>query len=119
MKCKICNTPAAAVFKSKLLLKYDVKYFQCSKCDYLFTEEPYWIEEAYKTSINSSDTGIIERNIYYSKIISGLLFFIFGKNFKYLDYAGGTGIFVRLMRDIGFDFYWMDLYSQNPYATRL
>jgi len=33
-----------------------------------------------------------------------------------LDYAGGYGVFVRLMRDIGFDFYWQDKYTENLFV---
>ena len=29
------------------------------------------------------------------------------------NYAGGYGIFTRMMRDIGFDFYWLDKYADN------
>nr|MBP9120701.1 class I SAM-dependent methyltransferase [Ignavibacterium sp.] len=32
-------------------------------------------------------------------------------------YAGGYGVFTRLMRDIGFDFYWHDPYTQNLFAN--
>ncbi len=45
-----------------------------------------------------------------------MLYFFFDKHGKFLDYAGGYGIFVRLMRDIGFDFYWYDKYTPNLFA---
>lgn len=115
-KCKICENLASLAFNSKVLSKYDVKYFKCSKCGYLFTENPYWLDEAYKNPINISDTGIMARNIYFSKIVSSILFFCFDKSAKYLDYAGGYGIFTRLMRDIGFDFYWHDDFTTNLLA---
>ena len=35
----------------------------------------------------------------------------------FLDYGGGLGIFVRLMRDRGFNFYWHDKYSLNQFAA--
>jgi hypothetical protein len=35
---------------------------------------------------------------------------------KYLDYAGGYGLFTRLMRDKGFDFYNTDKYCKNLFA---
>jgi len=35
---------------------------------------------------------------------------------KFLDYGGGYGIFVRMMRDVGFDFYWLDEYCENLVA---
>lgn len=40
----------------------------------------------------------------------------FNKDAKFLDYAECYGVFVRLMRDIGFDFYWQDKYTQNLFA---
>jgi hypothetical protein len=39
--------------------------------------------------------------------------FCFHKADSFLDYAGGYGLFTRMMRDIGFDFYWNDPFSQN------
>ncbi len=116
IKCKICEKDAELSFVTKVLKKYDVKYYKCSSCDYLFTETPFWLDEAYKNPINISDTGIMMRNIYFSKIVSILIFFCFDSSKKFLDYAGGYGIFTRLMRDIGFDFYWHDDYTQNLLA---
>lgn len=116
INCKICNSKASFAFGNKVLSKYDVKYFKCSSCGYLFTENPYWLDEAYKNPINISDTGIMMRNIYFSKIVSVILYFCFDKSAKYLDYAGGYGIFTRLMRDIGFDFYWHDDFTKNLLA---
>lgn len=117
MICKICSSNAHQVFISKILSKYDVKYFKCNECGYLFTEEPFWLEEAYSRPINLSDTGLLDRNIYFSKIISVLVYFFLGKKGIFLDYAGGYGAFTRLMRDIGFDFYWHDPYTKNLFAN--
>ena len=54
--------------------------------------------------------------MYISKTVSILLYFLFNKNEKFVDFAGGYGIFTRLMRDIGFDFYWDDKYTSNLFA---
>lgn len=116
MNCKICDNKCSLAFTAKVLNKYDVKYFKCNSCGYLFTENPYWLDEAYKYPINISDTGIMMRNIYFSKIVSSILYFCYDKSAKFLDYAGGYGIFTRLMRDIGFDFYWHDDYTTNLLA---
>jgi len=35
---------------------------------------------------------------------------------RYLDVAGGYGMLTRLMRDFGFDFYWVDKYCDNRLA---
>jgi hypothetical protein len=45
-----------------------------------------------------------------------VLYFLFGKEGKYLDVAGGYGLLTRLMCDIGFDFYWADKYCENLLA---
>ena len=37
---------------------------------------------------------------------------------KFIDYGGGYGIFVRLMRDVGLDFYWHDTHCQNLFAQQ-
>jgi hypothetical protein len=52
----------------------------------------------------------------YSNRLTILLYLIFGKNGKFLDYAAGYGVFVRLMRDVGFDFKWDDKYTSNLFA---
>lgn len=117
MTCKICNSYSNQAFTVKILKKYDAKYFKCNSCGYLFAEEPYWLDEAYSRSINLSDTGLLDRNIYFSKVLSVLIYFCFNKNGLFLDYAGGYGVFTRLMRDVGFDFYWHDPYTRNLFAN--
>lgn len=117
MKCKICKSKIELAFSEKILNKYDVSYFKCSNCGVLFTEDPYWKDESYSQAIKISDTGLLDRNIRFSKKLSSLIFFNFNKKAKFLDYAGGYGIFTRLMRDIGFDFYWYDPYTQNLLAN--
>ena len=116
MQCKICNQENASIFKAKILNKYDIEYYYCQKCGFLQTEEPFWLDEAYCESINTSDTGYMQRNIDLSQKLTILLALFFDKNTKYLDYAGGYGVFVRMMRDIGFDFYWDDKYTSNLFA---
>jgi len=116
MTCKICSSRINLFQRAIILNKYNVDYFKCDHCGFVQTEKPYWIDEAYKNSINISDTGIITRNIYLSKQTAAIIYFFFDKNAIFLDFAGGYGILTRLMRDIGFDFYWHDLYSKNLFA---
>jgi hypothetical protein len=89
MNCKICGNKAVEKFKAKILNKYEVKYFCCQNCGFLSTEEPYWLDEAYKSPINISDTGYLQRNINLSKKVVILLSLFFDKKRKFLDYAGG------------------------------
>lgn len=114
--CAICGTPSDEIFSSKIIKKYTIKYFLCPNCGFLQTEEPFWLEEAYKYPINIYDTGILARNIDLSNKTSVLLYLLFNPKENYLDYAGGYGIFTRLMRDIGYNFLWYDPYTQNLLA---
>ncbi|MFA6995445.1 MAG: class I SAM-dependent methyltransferase [Patescibacteria group bacterium] len=116
MLCKICRSETKNFFTAKILNKYDVHYFNCDNCGFICTEEPYWLEEAYSSPINISDTGVMKRNIFFSAVTLNIIYYFFNSNNIFLDYAGGYGIFVRLMRDIGLDFRWQDNYSQNLLA---
>jgi hypothetical protein len=82
----------------------------------LQTQEPFWFDEAYKEPMDVSDTGALLRTLYLAEVASIIIFFQFDKSAKFLDFAGGYGLLTRRMRDIGFDFYWQDLYSPNLLA---
>jgi hypothetical protein len=116
IKCRVCNNDSTFQFKTKVMTKYDVSYYLCDTCEFMQVEEPYWLDEAYASPINLSDTGIISRNLAYSVIVAVILYNFFDIKTKYLDFAGGYGIFTRLMRDIGFDFLWQDIYTKNLVA---
>lgn len=116
MTCKICQNLSQKIFTAKLLYKYDVDYYQCTKCGFGQTEKPYWLEEAYISSMNLSDTGVMYRSERMSKIVTTLLWLFFNKKAAFLDYAGGFGVFTRQMRDIGFDYFWQDPFTKNEIA---
>lgn len=118
MICKICGSAAPVLFNSKttILQKYPIDYFRCSKCDFIQTEKPYWLEEAYNSPITSLDIGLISRNIAISRPLSSLIHSFFNKDGAFLDYGGGYGMLVRMMRDSGFNFYRFDSYCDNLFA---
>lgn len=116
MNCHICNTETRQLFTAKILSKYEVAYVECPSCRFVQTEDPYWFAEAYKNAINLTDTGLLARNLEFLPIVSSLLYTLFQGKGKYVDYAGGYGVFTRLMRDVGFDYYWVDPYCDNIHA---
>lgn len=116
MNCKICHKSCRIAFEAKILNKYPVKYFHCVNCNFIQTEDPYWIKEAYQEALSALDTGLLKRNIGLSRFCSVLIYRHFDKTGKFLDFAGGSGAFTRLMRDVGFDFYWQDAFSENIFA---
>ncbi len=116
MKSKITGGETRLLFKKKVLSKYDVSYFQCVDTGYIQTEEPYWLNEAYSSAISSLDCGLVMRNTMLTSRVSKLIYDEFNTKAKFIDYGGGYGLFVRMMRDAGFDFYLQDLYAPNLFA---
>jgi 2-polyprenyl-3-methyl-5-hydroxy-6-metoxy-1,4-benzoquinol methylase len=117
MICKICTNKSVELFSSKVLHKFDVKYYKCSSCGFVQTENPYWLNEAYNSAIAAQDIGLVSRNVYYAPIVSLIIKLVFNKNLSFLDFGGGYGVFVRLMRDRGFNFYRYDTYCKNMFAV--
>jgi methyltransferase type 11 len=116
LNCKICNGLAKKFDHGFILNKYHIDYFQCEKCGFVQTENPYWLKESYSDAISVSDTGVIARNIIFSKIATFVMSSCVNTKCDFLDYGGGYGIFTRMMRDNGFNFYWYDKYAINLVA---
>jgi Methyltransferase domain len=116
LNCKICGHPVHKYFNTLVLRKYPVDFMACPNCEFLFPAEVFWLNEAYQRPINLEDTSILERNIRFAKIISVILYFFFKRQGQFLDFAGGYGLFTRLMRDIGFNFQWYDPHTPNLFA---
>ncbi|BBO79508.1 hypothetical protein DSCO28_00740 [Desulfosarcina ovata subsp. sediminis] len=119
--CRCCSgSDLKLAFRSKVLDKYAVDYVVCRQCCLLQAVNPHWLVEAYDESINVSDTGIMSRNLGFRDFTALTLWGMQGlnrmKSSRYMDFGGGYGIFVRLMRDVGLDFYWSDEYSRNLLA---
>jgi hypothetical protein len=80
------------------------------------TEEPFWLAEAYSQAITKTDIGLVGRNVSLSGLTKSLILAFFDHRAKFLDYGGGYGMFVRLMRDAGLDFYLYDAHCENLFA---
>ncbi|WP_172838142.1 class I SAM-dependent methyltransferase [Terriglobus roseus] len=99
-----------------MLRRHTVTYWYCQACGFLQTDEPHWLDEAYTSAIANADTGLVFRNNQFNRIVSALLYFTQPRDASFLDFGGGYGMFVRLMRDVGFNFFWYDRYCQNLLA---
>jgi hypothetical protein len=116
MICGICKTESMRFGQALILDKYQVQYFRCSKCGFIQTEEPYWLSEAYSEALVAADVGIMQRNLHTSAVTAAVISLLFPGGKEFLDYGGGHGTFVRLMRDRGFNFLWQDRYAKNVHA---
>lgn len=116
MNCTICGANSRIFSNAVLLRKYTVSYYRCENCGFVRTEEPYWLNEAYSDVINRCDVGLVSRNIDLYNKATAVLLTIFNPDGKFVDYGGGYGLLVRLMRDAGFDFYRYDKHCENIFA---
>ena len=114
--CRCCGQVLGEyVFKAHIFDRL-VSFFECDRCGYVQTEEPDWLDIAYASPINISDTGILARNFSNVSLVLATLTTMKSKKSQVVDYAGGYGFLVRLLRDFGVDAFWADLYSENLVA---
>lgn len=113
--CPICGSAMVERFTGIFLGRHHAPYDQCSSCELLQVRAPHWLDEAYASAINQADTGILFRNLAIADALAALLPRLGGGG-PYLDFGGGLGVLVRLMRDRGFDFRWSDRYAANELA---
>ena len=114
--CRCCGQVLGEyVFKAHIFDRL-VSFFECDRCGYVQTEEPDWLDIAYASPINISDTGILARNFSNVSLVLATLTTMKSKKSQVVDYAGGYGFLVRLLRDVGVDAFWADLYSENLVA---
>jgi hypothetical protein len=116
MKCRLCGGETVPLFEKMVLRKHKVGYHQCTVCGLTQTDEPTWLKDAYVDAIHPTDTGVLARNLGARRVVATFLHLSGVRGEPCLDYAGGYGIFTRLMRDVGFEYFWMDPYATNTLA---
>lgn len=116
MICSICSANAPAYCSARVLGKYEVQYYRCDQCQFIFTESPYWLNEAYNSAITRLDIGLVQRNQLMTPVVKAVINKWFNPRGRFIDYGGGYGMLVRMMRDEGFDFYRQDIHCENLYA---
>jgi hypothetical protein len=119
MQSKITGGATTPLFKGRVLNKYDVQYYRCNDTGFIQTEKVHWLKEAYGSAITNLDLGLVERNIILSKKILPLFLKHFKTANRFLDYGGGYGMLVRMLRDKGFPFELYDTYCENIFAANL
>lgn len=115
-QCPVDSGNMVPFFSARILDKYDVQYYVCEECSLIQSETPYWLDEAYDRALAVCDTGVMERNLHNAVRAAAVVWLLAGKQAKVVDVAGGYGILVRLLRDIGFDCVWDDKYCENIVA---
>jgi hypothetical protein len=84
----------------------------------LESELPYWLEEAYGSKRQIPDLGIAQRTLYLKNLVFWVSTILnISESDKVLDWGGGNGLLVRMMRDMGINAHLYDLYAKNFYAV--
>lgn len=114
--CPCCEHRLNASFSGLVLDKYNAEYLLCPQCGFISIANPHWLNESYSDAITSIDVGLVQRNLELSKATARLLQALHLQKGPFLDWAGGYGLFTRLMRDRGFNFLHHDPYCKNLFA---
>lgn len=112
--CRLCGAGLAPLFKLRLLGKYDADFLRCQGCGSLQSEEPYWLEEAYRVSLSRLDTGAAQRNM-IGLAASLAIAKLFGAE-NVIDRGGGDGLLCRFLRDYGINCFVTDKFASATYA---
>lgn len=116
MLCPVCSHETVGFETAVIMQKYEGRFRRCPSCHFIFAEDPVWLDEAYRNVISVCDVGLVDRNIWFSRVARAVVSVLCNRTGRFLDYGGGTGLFTRLMRDAGYDWYWYDRYCHNSCA---
>ena len=115
--CRVCQANASIFFTRTIPLRRAIRYFKCPSCGQVQTETPSWLEETYREATFQLDVGMADRCIWTALTTAALASRLgIGPNEPCLDWGGGTGLFTRLCRDYGLNFFHSDPYAQNIFA---
>jgi hypothetical protein len=115
-RCRVCSGEAYAYTEVVVRGRHHSHLYNCSSCGFVFIEPVYWLDEAYAEAVAQSDIGYVSRNLAAAEFLSIILGNISTAADFFVDYGGGYGLLVRLMRDKGFRFHLYEPHAQNLFA---
>ena len=116
-QCKVCEAQSDFFGEASVLGKHSVRYFRCSKCGFVQTEKPHWLEEAYSSAIASQDVGIMSRNLTNCEITSAVLNLLFPRSIRRSRlWSRARGACSSDDWGPGVQFFLDDIYATNDYA---
>jgi hypothetical protein len=115
--CPFCAGISEPFATAVVLGGHRASYLRCRACASVHVASPSWLAEAYASAIASTDVGLASRSVWCSNLTSLVIRRFFPDARRFCDVGAGTGLFVRLMRDAGFDFVWEDPNAANEFAV--
>jgi Methyltransferase domain len=110
--CRLCDGATKFIFKKLNLRRHNVSYYRCVSCGSMQTELPYWLDEAYAVPGVHMDVGSATRTV-KNWMAAATLFGKIGlaRDSLIVDFGAATGLFARLLRDVGYNARSYDKYS--------
>ncbi len=116
MNCVVCGSRSESFGQTAVLGRHTACYEHCVECGFVHVRSPHWLMEAYESAITAVDIGSVWRPGYLSPITKAVIHAFNDPTKVFVDYGAGYGLFVRQMRDLGYDFRWRDKYCTNLFA---
>jgi len=114
-QCRMCEGPCTDIAHGSVL-EHEATYTRCQTCGSVQIDHPSWLDQAYSSAIAIQDVGLVTRCLSASELIATILTLEGQVGATGLDWAGGTGLLTRLMRDLGFPTVHYDPMAQNVHA---
>lgn len=115
--CRLCGGDTHAAFTLTLLKRHPARFSKCERCGSMQTEPPHWLGDAYADPRPITDVGMVARTIDLTLRTDVLLATLgVGEQDVAIDWGGGNGLFTRLMRDRGWNFFRHEPYTANFYV---
>ena len=116
--CRLCSAPTQFAWRKQLLQKYEISFYRCGQCESLQSEAPYWLDEAYGGARSIPDLAAAARLRWLFPLAYAVSRTMpLAADAAVLDFGGGDGMLVRMLRDAGINAYLADKYAGNRYAV--
>jgi len=117
--CPICHSQVRLFSDFLIQGKSEGRYLSCISCQFIYADNPVWLEGSFTDALNSLDIGSLDRCIIVADFVEVLLKSFGEDKPKVLDWGGGYGLLTRLLRDRGVDCAHYDPYVEPLFAKNI